>query len=116
MKLGFWILAGVSWLGLLVGGMFWFRASTLDGLDPKAVQQWQLDRQRLVDGQAKGTSPVTRRINPSDLPPAYVLMRDHFPVCLAAVVGFGALVMGTMGIMLYGAIVQPGRQDWGSDD
>jgi hypothetical protein len=111
-----WTIAAICWIGIIVGSMYWFRSAVIGSFDEQAMRDWQADRAKLVEGQRDGTAPVTRRINPSEFPPAYVLMQDHFATCLAAAVGFGTLVMGALAIMIHGALNQPGRQEWSDDD
>lgn len=69
-------------IAVVIGGLFYARHQAFAVYGDRAAQTewdaWREDAQEL----AKGTGPVTRRAPKSVSPPALVLMRDYFGVCL----------------------------------
>jgi hypothetical protein len=107
-------LADLLWLTLLfallaavAGGMFHIRDSVLQSAGPNAQQDWEEWREAVKEGQAKDL-PVQRRVPKSDEPPAVVLLRDHFGVCLTIAVVLSAVLFGTFLLFIRGAINSPG--------
>jgi hypothetical protein len=88
----------LAWVALLVGGLFWGRHVALrEYATPDAQAEWQEFREDMKRISQEG--PVKRRPPASDEPPALLLMRDHFGVCLGATLVFGSLLYG----MIWGA-------------
>jgi len=64
---------------------------------------WREDATRL----AEGAGPVKRRAPTSAEPPALVLMRDHFAVCLGLAVVLSTVLFGTLMLFIRGALNTP---------
>lgn len=86
-----WAQSGTTWLVLYVLAMtavvlalFGFRHWALRTYDTPAAQvQWNTWRRDVARGQDQNSAPVRRRVPKSELPPALLLMRDHFVACLS---------------------------------
>ena len=92
-----------SGIGGLVYARNWAR-TTLDS-EP-ARQQWEAWREE-TQRQHEGAGPVTRRPAKSPEPPALVLLRDHFPVCVSAWLLLGTGVLVPFYLMLHGVLRNP---------
>ncbi len=89
---------------LAVAGMKEARRTALqDFSTPAAGADWQRWRDAARE-QSEGAGPVTRRVPASDEPPALVLLRDYYGMCLAAVLGFGSLSYAVLVFLFRGAI------------
>ncbi len=66
----------------------------------RAWQEWTHD----VREQSRTASPVRRSQPETAEPPAVLLMRDLFPMCIAATILFGSAVFGSFWWLLRGAI------------
>src|SRR4051812_7409126 len=77
-----WLLAYFVLIGLIIGGALYGRRQALEVYGSKQAQsewdEWREDANRM----AQQPSPVKRRAPRSVQPPALVLMRDYFGVCL----------------------------------
>ena len=72
----------------IVLGMARIRASTLEELStPEQQAHWQKWKAEAAR-QDGTTGPVSRRAPKSDEPPTLVLLRDHYPVIVAASLTF----------------------------
>lgn len=69
---------------------------------PEELRQWQNWREAAGDPAIQG--PVARRKPSSEEPPALVLMRDYFPIVLAAALFFSSLVYWFLVLALCGAM------------
>ena len=103
-----WIWTGVvAYIGFLaaaLGLLFWARHRVLDQTDPQwATQQWETWVED-VERQAETTGPVRRKPPETAEPPALLLMRDLFGVCVAAVLVFSTLLFGSFWWLLGGAL------------
>lgn len=98
-----WIIAGTCWIGLTVALMFVLRNNILESFTSSDADKWQVWRDHVKQEQ-EGTSPVLRRVPSSELPPAFVLMQDHFAVCLTASVVFSFLLFATFSFLLSGVL------------
>jgi ferric-dicitrate binding protein FerR (iron transport regulator) len=108
--------AGVVW------GMFQFRRSAVDVYGTSEGQQewerWRSDvakQSEAFDAAEKGLDqpmgplpPVKRRVSKSAEPPALVLMRDQFVVCLAGAMLLSGAMFGSILLLLRGALVRGG--------
>ena len=101
-KLG-WIIASICWIGLTVALMLLLRNNILESFDRNAADQWQAWRDHVKQEQ-EGAATVQRRVPSSELPPAFVLMQDHFAVCLTAAVVFSLLLFATFSFLLTGVL------------
>ena len=103
-----WVWTGVvgyvGFLAAALGLLFWARHRVLHQTDPKwATQQWQTWVED-VERQADTTGPVKRKRPQTAEPPALLLMRDLFGVCVAAVLVFSTLLFGSFWWLLGGAL------------
>ena len=95
----------------IVYGMFAARRSVVAefGSD-QAQQQWNTWRERAA-ADADREGPVQRRVNETAEPPALILMRDYFSVCLVFAVAMSSLLYGALALMIVGAIAKPDTND-----
>ena len=99
----FWLLGYVALVVLLVWAMFGVRARMIAQLDtPEAQAEWERWRDD-VRAQAEQGGPVQRRVPSSPEPNLLVLLRDHFPMCLATVVFFSSLLYFILVFLARGA-------------
>lgn len=97
------LVAYVICVALVVLGLTRARDAVVETFgNETALTEWQ--KWRTVAGESEG--PVERREPKSDLPPAYVLMRDHFNACLGfsllmTTVLFAAFVFMIRGAFFY---------------
>lgn len=102
-----WVVAAALY-GLLLagvaGGMFALRRAALATYGtPQAQAEWDTWRQAAQE-MARGFGPVRRRPPSSNQPPALVLMRDHFGVCLAGALLLASVLFGTLLWLAQGAL------------
>ena len=99
-----WLLAYVTALGLVLGSMTYFRAQTLAVYGDTAAQgewdKWREDAKK----RSTGDGPVKQRVPKSVEPPALVLMRDYFLVCLALAVLLSSVLFATFMFFLRGVL------------
>lgn len=89
-------------LVLIVLGMNSARRATLAEFGTaEAIDDWDDWRQSAAEADA--SAPVQRRVSPSAEPPALVLMRDYFVVCLLFALVLSSLLYGTLALMMFGA-------------
>lgn len=95
-------------LALVAAGVFYGRqrAFALYG-DAVAGDNWQTWRDGVREMQPAQTG-VKRRVPKSPEPPALVLMRDYFGVCLGGSLLLSAVLAGSVALMVRGAILSPG--------
>lgn len=74
---------------------------------PAAQQRWQKWRDDVRHHRDPQAATVDRRVPKSAEPPALVLMRDYFAVCLVAAVGFSSLLYAVLAWFLVGAWRRP---------
>jgi UPF0716 family protein affecting phage T7 exclusion len=98
-----WLAAYVLLIGAVVGGMLFGRQQALAVYGSQAAQAewdaWREDARRL----AEESGPVKRRVPKSPAPPALVLMRDHFGVCLMLALVLSTVLFGTFMLLVRGA-------------
>ena len=70
----------------------------------QARQRWSAWREDVKQQRDPQAPSVHRRVPRSAEPPALVLMRDYFVVCLMAAIGFCSLLFGITVWLLAGAI------------
>ena len=101
-----WLLAYLAILTLVVGGVFYGRAQALAVYgSPDAQSEWDAWRED-AKKMSEGPGPVKRRVPKSAEPPALVLMRDHFAVCLAGSVLLTSVLFGTFMVFIRGALAR----------
>jgi len=105
----FLVIAGIVY-GLLatasVIGMNRARRGVMENASPTTQADWETWRAAARE-QAEGSGPVTRRVPKSEQPPALVLLRDYYGMCLAAVLLFGSLSYLVLVFFLHGATLKP---------
>ena len=72
---------------------------------PSAQTEWD-DWRADAKQMAQGSGPVKRREPKSAEPPALVLMRDHFAVCLVGSLLLTSVLFGTFMIFIRGALAE----------
>ena len=110
-----WILAAICWIGASVALMFVLRSNVLGSFDKDAAEHWQAWRDHVEQEQQKRV-PVERRVPPSELPPAYVLMQDYFAVCLVAGTVFSFLLFAVFSFLIIGVLSDSPSIDYLEDD
>ena len=80
------------------------RWALLELTTPAAHSQWRTWREDVRQGRDPQGRSVARRIPGSAEPPALVLLRDYFPVCLVAAIGFSSLLYAITAWFLVGAL------------
>jgi len=104
-----WLVAYFAILTIVVGGVFYGRAQALAIYSSQAAQSewdsWRADAKKM----AEGPGPVKRQAPKSIQPPALVLMRDYFAICLAGAVLLTSVLFGTFMVFLRGAFA-PGAK------
>jgi hypothetical protein len=99
-----WFLAYLLLMGLVIGGVFYARSQALAIYGSNEAQaQWDLWRDE-AKKMADQPSPVKRRAPESAQPPALVLMRDHFAVCLGLSLVLSTVLFATFMFFLRGAL------------
>jgi hypothetical protein len=99
-----WFLAYIAVVAFVLGGLFYGRAKALATYGTLAAQadwnQWRDD----VRKDAKTSASVERRVPKSAEPPALVLMRDYFLVCLVGAVLLTSVLFATFMVLIRGAL------------
>jgi hypothetical protein len=90
-------------IAAVVGGMLHMRAAAIDVYGTAEAQAewdtWRDDAKKM----AEQPSVVKRRAPKSVEPPALVLMRDHFAVCLGLALVLSTVLFGTFTVLVRGA-------------
>ena len=98
-----WGVACLAVMAAVVGAMVKVRSDVTGVYGTKSAQNqwddWRSDAKKM----ASGTGPVKRREPKSAEPPALVLMRDHFAVCLAGSLLLSTVLFGTFMFFIRGA-------------
>jgi hypothetical protein len=98
-----WLAAYVVVVTGVVLVMLQVRRVTLRSLNtPEAQAEWNAWRESPPN--VRTDLPVRRHPPSSDEPPALILMRDYFPVMMAAAVVFGSLLFTAIMIAARGAL------------
>jgi hypothetical protein len=97
------LLVFLTMIAAVIGGLFYARHQAFVVYGGNTAQTewdaWREDAKEL----AKGTGPVARRAPKSVSPPALVLMRDYFGVCLTLSVLLSAVLFLTTLAFIRGA-------------
>jgi hypothetical protein len=97
-----WLQLYVALLVAVVGGLFFARQRALIAYGTEEAQsEWDAWRD---DAKKLGGGPVVRREPKSAEPPALVLMRDYFAVCLVIAVALSSVLFGTLVFLVRGAL------------
>jgi hypothetical protein len=98
------LAAYVAMLAGVVSGMWHLRAEALAVYGTAEAQaEWDAWREDATK-MAEQPSVVNRRAPKSAQPPALVLMRDHFAVCLSLAIVLSTVLFGTFMILVRGAM------------
>lgn len=99
-----WAVAYLAVMAAVVGTMLKVRGDISVAYSTPAAQSewddWRQDAKKM----ASGTGPVKRREPKSAEPPALVLMRDHFAVCLSGALLLSSVLFGTFMFFVCGAL------------
>jgi hypothetical protein len=102
-----WLMAYAAAMALVVVGMLYARQQALVvyGSEESQAQwnEWRAESQEM----ASGSGPVKRRPVESIEPPALVLMRDRFAICLTLAIVLSTVLFGTFMFFLRGALSSP---------
>lgn len=104
-----WSAAYLLVMASLTAGMVYGRAKTMATYGtPTAQAEWDAWR---ADAKKMAEEPgVVKRREPKSIePPALVLMRDHFGVCLSIALVLSTVLFGTFMILVRGAMRGPTR-------
>ena len=104
-----WAVAYLAMVAAVVGAMLKVRSDVAAAYGTEAAQtewdDWRQDAKKM----ASGAGPVKRREPKSAEPPALVLMRDHFFVCLGSALLLSTVLFGTFMIFIRGALGDASR-------
>jgi len=99
-----WLAAYVAMIAGVVGGMLHLRAEAMAVYGTAEAQaEWDAWREDATK-MAEQPSVVKRRAPKSAQPPALVLMRDHFAVCLSLAIVLSTVLFGTFMMFVRGAM------------
>lgn len=98
------MLGYVAAIGLVIGGVSYMRsvAMAIYGT-PQAQTEWDTWRDDVKELE-KQPYLIKRRVPKSEEPPALVLMRDYFGVCLSVAVVLSSVLFGTFMMLVRGAM------------
>jgi hypothetical protein len=103
-SLALWLSAYVAMIAGVVGGMLRLRAEAMAVYGtPEAQAEWDTWREDATK-MAEQPSVVKRRAPKSAHPPALVLMRDHFAVCMSLALVLSTVLFGTFMMLVRGAM------------
>jgi hypothetical protein len=105
----FWFIAYVAMVAAVVGAVVRMRRAAIEVYGTPDAQAewdaWRADAKKM----AEQPNPVKRRVPGSAEPPAVVLMRDHFAVCLVLAIVLSSVLFGTFMVLVRGAFSSGGR-------
>jgi hypothetical protein len=104
-----WLVLWMALLAAVAAAMFYVRQSVLQTAGAETQQNWEEWREAVKAGQNK-EGPVQRRVPKSAEPPAIVLLRDHFTVCLTIALVLSSILFGTFVLFARGVMNSPGPQ------
>jgi hypothetical protein len=101
-----WLVVYVALMALVIAGVIYGRNRAMEIYGSTTAQAewdaWRDDAKRM----AEQPSPVKRRVPGSAEPPALVLMRDYFAVCLIGALLLSTVLFGTFMVFIRGALSQ----------
>ena len=102
-----WFVVYSALMAAVAGGLVYARNRVIAayGTD-QARAEWNTWRED-AKSQAEGKGPVTRRVPTNAEPPALVLMRDYFAVCMVIAVALSSILFGTFVFLVRGALNTP---------
>jgi hypothetical protein len=99
-----WLVAYLAVMSLVAAGVYYGRKQALAVYGTGEAQaQWDAWRQG-AKRMAEESGPVKRRLPKSAEPPALVLMRDYFAICLSLALVLSTVLFATFMFMLQGAL------------
>lgn len=99
-----WLVAYLAVIALVICGVNYMRSVATAVYGTAAAQtEWDVWREDVKELE-KQPYPVKRRVPKSVEPPALVLMRDYFGVCLAVAVVLSSVLFGTFMLLARGAM------------
>jgi hypothetical protein len=104
-----WAIAYLAVMAAVIWAMLTVRGDVSAAYGTQAAQtewdDWRHDAKKM----ASGAGPVKRREPKSAEPPALVLMRDHFAVCLGGSLLLSTVLFGTFMFFIRGAFATAPR-------
>jgi UPF0716 family protein affecting phage T7 exclusion len=99
-----WLAAYLAVIALVIAGVSYMRivAFAVYGT-AQAQTEWDTWREDVKELE-KQPYPVKRRMPKSAEPPALVLMRDYFGVCLTIAIVLSSILFGTFMVLVRGAM------------
>jgi hypothetical protein len=108
-----WLVAYLAVIALVVASVSYMRSVAMAVYGtPQAQSEWDTWREGVKELEEQ-PYPVKRRVPQSTEPPALVLMRDYFRVCLTIAVVLSTVLFGTFMVLLRGAVrdeLKPSKQ------
>jgi hypothetical protein len=105
----YWLVAYLALVAAVIFGTYYARSAALAVYgSPTAQGEWE-DWRSEVQQMATQSGPVKRRVPKSVQPPALVLMRDHFAVCLVLAVVLSSVLFATFMVLVRGALGDTSR-------
>lgn len=99
-----WLAVYLAMLAGVVSGMLYLRAEAKAVYGTAEAQaEWDAWREDATK-MAEQPSVVKRRAPKSAQPPALVLMRDHFTVCMSLAIVLSTVLFGTFMMLVRGAM------------
>jgi UPF0716 family protein affecting phage T7 exclusion len=98
-----WLIAYLVLIVAVVAGTFYGRQQALATYGTAQAQTEWDDWREKAKQLAQESGPVKRRVPGSAAPPALVLMRDHFGVCLTLALVLSTVLFGTLMLFVRGA-------------
>jgi hypothetical protein len=99
-----WSLAYLAVMAAVIGAILKVRSDVLATYGTPSAQtdwdDWRAEAKQMEGGKG----PVKRRQPKSAEPPALVLMRDHFAVCLGGALLLTSVLFGTFMMLVRGAL------------
>ena len=102
-----WLTLWIALLAAVAAAMFYVRYSVLQSASVQTQREWEAWRESVKEGQGQD-APVQRRVPKSEEPPAIVLLRDHFTVCLIIALVLSSVLFGTFLFLVRGVMHSPG--------
>ena len=103
-----WLLMYIVMLAAVIGGMLYVRGLAREVYGtPEAQAEWNAWRDE-AKKMADEPNVVQRRMPKSAEPPALVLMRDYFVVCLVLAIVLSSVLFGTFMMLVRGALGRAG--------
>jgi hypothetical protein len=100
----FWVAAYVAMVATVASGMVRMRSVALSVYGtPEAQAEWDEWRTKAKEMEQQ-PEPVKRQAPQSAEPPALVLMRDNFAVCMGLAVVLSTVLFGTFMMLVRGAM------------